>query len=112
LENDKILFDFADIECWHENEFSYYVHTTGDTIPTRHSAFQDEGVHHSNYLNCANKGRVIWNMMAYIQGWDPNPCTGFNYELWEEQVGQSGSNLKADCNGDKQVNNQDKVMFY
>lgn len=72
LDNNKILFDFADIECWYNGEFSYYIHN-GDTVPTRHSAYPDEGYHHTNYLNCANKGRVIWSMMAYIEGWNPTP---------------------------------------
>lgn len=112
LDNDKILFDFADIECWYEGEFSYYIYTTGDTIPTRHSAYPDEDYHHTNYLNCANKGRVIWSMMAYLQGWNSDPCAKFNHELWSEQVGLSGINMEADCNADNQVDNQDKSVFY
>lgn len=109
LANNKILFDFADIECWYEGDFSYYIHTTGDTIPTRHPAYPDENYHHTNYLNCANKGRVMWNLMAYLQGW--HPCTEFDHELWSQQVGSSGTNLEADCNGDHQVKNDDKNML-
>jgi len=109
IDNNKILLDFADIECWYEGDFSFYIHTTGDAVPTRHPMYPDEGYHHTNYLNCANKGRAIWNLMANLQGW--HPCPEFNYATWSQQVGRSGENLESDCNCDNQVDNKDKNMF-
>ena len=63
--NNKVLFDFADLECWSNGDFSYYIYN-GDTVPTRHSDYADQGVHHTNNLNCKNKGKAVWYMMALL----------------------------------------------
>ncbi|MBN1801762.1 MAG: hypothetical protein JW891_09670 [Candidatus Lokiarchaeota archaeon] len=79
-ENDKILFDFADIECWlyHENGTAYdhstYDYGTGDdtvVVPKRHWQYSNlDETAHTTQLNCKNKAKVFWSMLATIAGWD------------------------------------------
>jgi len=71
IQNDKVLFDFADLECWSDGEFSYYIHNN-DTVPTRHPDYSGDEHHHTNALNCKNKGKAIWYLMALLSGWQQN----------------------------------------
>jgi len=69
IQNNKVLFDFADLECWSNDEMNYYIHD-GDTIPLQHLAYEGDTHHHTNALNCLNKGKAVWYMMAKLQGWE------------------------------------------
>ena len=57
-----------------------------------------------NTVLAATHGRGL----QYLQ-WE---TAHFNYDLWSQQAGSSGSNLEADYNNDNQVDNQDKNMWY
>ena len=71
IQNNKILFDFADIECWSNGQFNYYVYNN-DTVPLRHPDYNANTYHHTNALNCKNKGKAVWYMMALLSGWQTN----------------------------------------
>ncbi len=80
LENNKTLFDFADIECWlyYENGTAYdhstYEYGTGDdtvVVPKRHWQYSNVNERaHTTQLNCKNKAKVFWSMLATIAGWE------------------------------------------
>ena len=79
-ENNKVLFDFADLESWsadgsHQNTYSY-----GGTsnIPLIHSdwesgSYYDDG--HINEAACTMKAKAMWWLLARIAGWDGSPGT-------------------------------------
>lgn len=106
IDNNKVLFDFADLDAWSNNDFSYYIYN-GDTIPLEHPDYYGD-IYHTNELGNKNKARAIWYMLAILEGWNPE---SFNLEAWKAEAGNSGSNLTTDYNNDGQVDNQDKNVF-
>lgn len=78
--NNKILFDFEDLDCWYNGEFSYYLYNS-DTIPLRHDAYHDpDGCGHATDLSALEKGKATWWMMARMRGWQPGG-SGTTYSL-------------------------------
>jgi len=76
-ENNKILFDFADIDCWHNGEkaFSDY---EGNIFQREHDQYNLDQAGHTSYENCERKAKAFWYMMARLAGWegengDPDP---------------------------------------
>jgi len=73
--NNKVLFDFGDIDCWWYNpvseewEFSSYEYDF-ETIPIEHSHYGIDEAAHTSYENCEHKGIAWWWMMARLCGWD------------------------------------------
>jgi hypothetical protein len=68
-ENDKILFDFADIDAWHGGEMNYYMF--GEiAVPREHSAYFGDVWGHTNELSCRQKGSAWWWMLARLTGWE------------------------------------------
>ena len=77
IENDKILFDFADLDCWSGGEHSTYSYFNGEQtfdVPIEHEDFNGNEAGHTTYTSCEQKGRAFWWMMAMLAGWD-NPYT-------------------------------------
>ncbi len=70
INNNKILFDFADLDAWKDGEFNYYIYD-GDTVPTQHTGY-DSTWYHTNVAGMRNKARAIWYMMALLSGWQTN----------------------------------------
>ena len=64
-QNNKILFDFADLDCWYNGE-QYAV----SGIPSEHPHYSGDEAGHTTYESCENKGRAFWWLMARIAGWD------------------------------------------
>lgn len=73
--NDKILFDFADIESW-DPDGNYYPDETDacnwcyDWCAVEACPGCD-GCAHSHCFNCYQKGKAFWWMMARLDGWSP-----------------------------------------
>ncbi len=76
IENEKVLFDFADIESW-DPDGNYYPDTTDacewcydwcDSHPEDCDFTCDCA--HSHKLNCLLKAKAFWWMMARLAGWD------------------------------------------
>ena len=68
--NNKILFDFADLDCWY-NGRQY----TESGIPMEHPQYNGGQAGHTTYESCENKGKAFWWLLARIAGWDGNGVT-------------------------------------
>ena len=70
-ENDKVLFDFEDLDSWFNGEQCTYRYNRND-IPLQHPHFNGDEAGHTTNESCEQKGRAVWWMMARLAGWDPN----------------------------------------
>jgi hypothetical protein len=80
LDNDKVLFDFADLDCWSNGAHSTYDYVVGEEtlqIPIEHPDFNGDEAAHTTYTSCEQKGYAFWWLMANLAGWNnaPNPTT-------------------------------------
>ena len=74
--NDKILFDFADIESY-DPDGNYYADGSDDcgwcsTWCAAHACPACASCAHSHCFNCYLKGKAFWWMMARVAGWEPS----------------------------------------
>ena len=67
VQNNKVLFDFADLDAWSNGEMNYYMHN-GDTVPHQHNDYIGD-IYHTNELGCKNKAKAVWWMMARLRNW-------------------------------------------
>jgi hypothetical protein len=63
--NNKILFDFADLDCWY-NGRQY----TENGIPMEHPHYHGDEGGHTTYESCENKAGAFWWLLARVAGWD------------------------------------------
>ncbi len=73
--NDKVLFDFADIESY-DPDGNHYPGASDDcgwcsSWCANHSCPTCGSCAHSHCFNCYMKGKAFWWMMARIAGWEP-----------------------------------------
>jgi hypothetical protein len=77
-DNEKVLFDFADMDAWWYNGSSWEYATydyESQQIPIEHSQFNGDEAGHTTYESCEQKGRAVWWMMARLAGWEPDPSS-------------------------------------
>jgi hypothetical protein len=79
LANDKVLFDFADIESWDPAGVFYPWETDAcgwcSAWCASHPCPTCGGCAHSHCFNCYRKGMAWWWMMARASGWQPTVGT-------------------------------------
>ncbi len=75
--NNKVLFDFGDLDSWwfnpdsskwEQNTYEY----SDSTVPVEHSHFNGSQTGHTTYESCEQKGKAVWWMMAKLAGWSPD----------------------------------------
>lgn len=94
--NNKVLFDFEDIDCWYNGVMNYYIFN-GDTIPLQHDAYYNpDGCGHVNDLCDIQKGRATWWMMAKLRGWQNN-IQSLNIKLFL-QGNYTGTEMSTNLN--------------
>ncbi|MCK4244995.1 MAG: hypothetical protein KAX20_05165 [Candidatus Omnitrophica bacterium] len=63
--NRKVLFDFADIDCWYDGR-QHLV----EGVPVEHPRYKGNEAAHTTQESCRMKGKAFWWMMARLAGWD------------------------------------------
>lgn len=78
--NNKVLFDFGDLDVWWSGNRNSYVGPDGSScaaqdIPLEHSRFGggrgDGPFGHTTRESCVIKGKATWWLLARIAGWNP-----------------------------------------
>ncbi len=69
LKNGKILYDFADLDIWHDGEPGSYDYQ-GREIPREHPSFRGDDAGHASFLSCETKAKALWWLLAVLAGWD------------------------------------------
>jgi hypothetical protein len=76
--NNKVLFDFADLDLWYNGEYTPDTYDWDDWgrkplvtgIPLEHPQYHGNEWGHTTLESCENKGRAAWWMFAKIAGWN------------------------------------------
>lgn len=75
LNNGKVLFDFADLDCWWYNpntrewEYNTYTDYWGNVFPHQHPQFDGDEVAHTTWESCEQKSKALWWLTARLASW-------------------------------------------
>jgi hypothetical protein len=69
-DNNKILYDFGDLDAWYNGQEATYVFN-GMRVPQEHSRYTGDECGHTVFASCENKGKALWWLLARIAGWNP-----------------------------------------
>jgi hypothetical protein len=78
ITNDKVLFDFGDMDAWWYNpatpgwEQDTYEYD-GHTVPIEHSQYYGDEWGHTTFESCEVKGRAMWWLATMLSGWYADP---------------------------------------
>lgn len=85
LDNNRVLYDFADLDCWYYNtvsgewEFSTYLYEETE-VPVEHPQFNGDETSHTTWESCEQKGKAVWYMSAALAGWkDPTAAAAASW---------------------------------
>jgi len=96
LENDKILFDFADLDAWSNGVQHTYSYDPGDgvvQVPSEHPDFNGDEAGHTTYTSCEQKGRAFWWMVSMLAGWNaPTTSMSVSTSTGTSTTGTTSSN--------------------
>jgi hypothetical protein len=73
-DNNRVLYDFADLDCWYYNsgsgewELNTYLYE-GIDVPLEHPQFEGEEANHTTWESCEQKGNALWYLSAMMTGW-------------------------------------------
>jgi hypothetical protein len=72
--NDKVLFDFGDMDAWWYNpatqEWEQNTYIYGEvTVPIQHSTYDGDEWAHTTFESCEVKGRGMWWLATMLSGW-------------------------------------------
>ncbi|NWF54176.1 MAG: hypothetical protein HXY45_05215 [Syntrophaceae bacterium] len=79
-QNNKVLFDFGDLDAWYNGELNTYpspgdCDCAGQNIPREHPHWGggnwNNPCGHTTNESCINKGKAAWWLFARIAGWNP-----------------------------------------
>ncbi len=123
--NNQVLFDFADLDCWYNDETNSYISpswcTCADSsVPLQHPHYDGDEAGHTTYESCENKGRAFWWMLARIAGWsDVVPVELISFEafainnavLLKWQTASESNNFGFDVQRSNDGENFKKIGF-
>ena len=89
IDNNKVLFDFADLDSWWFNpvssewEQATYEYD-GHTVPCEHPNFVGAVCYHTTYESCRQKGTAFWALVSLIEGGGQGDTLSVHETSWGE----------------------------
>ena len=87
--NNKVLYDFADLDCWWYNpvtmewEYSTYEYD-GHIVPIEHPNFNGSECYHTTNSSCLQKGKAFWWLVSILEGGGEGDTLSVHDTSWGE----------------------------